>query len=125
MPRVVLAAEGMYRIFLDEKSACGREDGRRCLHCTVDVIMGYPVLSLVRRDGDERTAADYAADLYRAAAMLASKERDGGRGTICMNNRWWTSTHIEYHSFEVWRGHGASSTSVTVLVIACASAAVI
>ena len=63
MPRVVLAAEGMYRIFLDEKSACGREDGRRCLHCTVDVIVGYTVLPLVRGNRYERAAADNTADL--------------------------------------------------------------
>ena len=54
----------------------------RGLHCTVDVIMGYPVLSFIRRDGDEGATADYAADLHRTETVLASEEHDGCREWI-------------------------------------------
>lgn len=40
--------------------------------------MGYPVLPFIRRDGNEGAAADYTADLHRTAAVLASREHDGG-----------------------------------------------
>lgn len=93
-----------------------REDVREHSHCTVDVIVGDPVLPLVRRNCDEWAAAHNTADLYSMAEQQKRQQRSatgGERDSGALRSRY---TYIEYHSFEVRRSHGCTWTR-TVLVI--------